>query len=174
MLNVRQMLPEELDIAVSIDDDASTLFDTWGVRLTGFGSDHPFVVHEQARWRTAAHSACAFFAVAEDGEPVGFTALASLPCGAFVDQLSVRRRAMRQGIGTALLQHGIAWARTLEHEVLWLTTYGHLPWNRPYYERAGFSCVPEDECPPEIRAFLDEERGALPFPEHRVAMRIPL
>ena len=48
----------------------------------------------------------------------------------------------------------------------------HVVRNRPFYERLGFSVVSEQNCGPEMRQVLREERGALPKPEARVAMRI--
>jgi len=86
----------------------------------------------------------------------------------YLEQLSIRRTAMRQGLGRRLLQHAIAWAGD---EPLWLTTYGHIPWNRPFYERHGFVIVPESACPPGMVAILDDQRRALPAPEERIAMR---
>jgi hypothetical protein len=52
-----------------------------------------------------------------------------------------------------------------------LTTYAHLPWNRPFYESAGFVVVPVSECPPEMVAILDDQRRWLPAPDQRIAMR---
>ena len=53
---------------------------------------------------------------------------------------------------------------------LWLTTYGHVPWNRPWYERLGFVRVRESKWGPELLAIVDSERGALPCPDQRIAM----
>lgn len=52
---------------------------------------------------------------------------------------------------------------------MWLTTYDHVAWNRPWYEREGFRVVSPDAAGPELRAILDAE-GALPDPQHRVLM----
>jgi len=51
-----------------------------------------------------------------------------------------------------------------------MTTYTHLPWNRPFYERHGFVRVPESACPRGIVAILDDQRRALPAPHERIAM----
>lgn len=75
---------------------------------------------------------------------------------------------MRQGIGRCLVRQSIEWAAD---KPLWLTTYAHVPWNRPFYEREGFEVVPATDCPAGIVAILDEQRRWLPAPEHRVAMR---
>ena len=78
---------------------------------------------------------------------------------------------MRGGIGRALLEATQLVARDCGARALWLTTYRHLTWNRPYYERLGFVVVPEDECGPEIRRTVAYERRFLPSPQERVIMR---
>jgi GNAT superfamily N-acetyltransferase len=104
---------------------------------------------------------------AVDGRLLGFAALGFIDGEPYLDQLSVRRHAMRRGIGSALLEHAITWAGT---RPLWITTYSHIPWNAPFYERVGFERVPELECGREMRAVLAEQRAALPAPDERIAM----
>jgi len=64
----------------------------------------------------------------------------------------------------------IEWAGA---EPLWLTTYAHVPWNAPFYERHGFVAVPESACAPALLAALEEQRRFLPAPQQRIAMRRP-
>jgi hypothetical protein len=54
---------------------------------------------------------------------------------------------------------------------LWLTTYNHLSWNRPYSERHGFLVVLPEQCGEELTSELRFERRLLPSPEERVVMR---
>ncbi len=83
---------------------------------------------------------------------------------------SVAERAYwtRRARGRRLLEHAIEWAGG---EELWLTTYSHVPWNRPFYERHGFVTIPEPDCPAWIVALLNAQREALPAPDKRIAMR---
>jgi GNAT superfamily N-acetyltransferase len=155
---------------VRLDDDATGLYQTAGF-VIALPADHPFTVDEQRRWAGSAAAGQLFFAVDERGECVGFAALDRLDGVPYLDQLSVRRAAMKRGAGRFLLHHAITWATRQRAKFLWLTTYGHLPWNRPFYEREGFVLAPESECSPGIVHHLDDQRAALPFPEHRVAMR---
>jgi ribosomal protein S18 acetylase RimI-like enzyme len=78
---------------------------------------------------------------------------------------------MRQGIGTALLTAMEEMAQKGRAPALWLTTYAHLAWNRPFYEKTGFSIVPEEEWGSEMKQQLVFERRLLPQPEQRVVMR---
>lgn len=168
-VQMRLARPAELDRLVAIDDDASTLFASAGLDMQGLHAAHPFVVREHARWVAALAEERLFVACDDDDEPIGFASLGTVAGEAHLGQLSVMRAWMRRGVGGALVAHARAWSRG--RGALWLTTYAHVPWNRPYYERRGFVTVPVDDCPDEIREILAEERHALPAPEQRVAMR---
>jgi len=171
--SIRTASPSEIDVIGSVDEDASDLYAEAGIALV-LPASHPFAVAEYASWLRAASRGALFVAVDERDGPVGFAALDSIDGAAYLDQLSVRRSAMRRGIGRSLLHRAIAWAEAEEHPWLWLTTYAHLAWNRPFYEREGFVVVAASECGPAIRQHLDEQRRALPLPEQRIAMRRPL
>lgn len=162
--HLRPLAPDELAIAVAIDDDACALYQSGGI-VFDIGPDHPFARAEYARWAHAARVGLAFVS----GEPAhALLVLGHVDGAPYLDQLSVHTSVMRRGIGRSLVRHAIAWAGT---SPLWLTTYAHLLWNRPFYEREGFEVVPEADCPRGIVAILDEQRRWLPAPEHRVAMR---
>ncbi len=152
---------------VDIDDDATQLYLTAGVILD-LKSDHPFTVAERARWLQSLQLGRTY--VASEGDRLlGFAALALVDGEPYLDQISVRLSAMHRGIGRALLERAVAWAS--EHgERLWLTTYGHLSWNRPFYERLGFACLPEAQWGPELAEHVAMQRRHLPYPEHRVVM----
>lgn len=162
--------PGDLPEVVDIDDDASTLYAEAGVILT-LGPSHPFTVAEQRRWLQAAAMHRLFFARDESGARVGIAALDRFDGASYLDQLSVRRTAMRKGAGRFLLRHAIAWARANHDPYLWLTTYAHLPFNRRFYESEGFTVMAERECAPGIRHHLDDQRRWLTAPGERVAMR---
>jgi GNAT superfamily N-acetyltransferase len=153
---IRPASPDELAEMIAIDDDASELFATIGM-TEDLADDHPFIVEEHARWLAAARRGLAFFA----GSPaLGLLVVDVVDGARYVEQLSVRRHAMRQGVGRALIAHAIAWANG---EPLWLTTYAHVPWNRAFYERFGFAVVPERDCPRAIVATLAAERRRCPL-----------
>jgi len=170
-LVIRQASPDEIDEMVSIDVDACTLYDQAGLDAD-LGPEHPYSVAERACWTRCAREGNAFVADPPDAPPVGLLVgllvLDRIDGAPYLEQLSVRRTAMGQGLGRRLLARAIEWAG---REPLWLTTYDHIPWNRPFYERHGFVTIPESACPPGIVAILDDQRRALPAPEQRIAMR---
>jgi GNAT superfamily N-acetyltransferase len=161
-----------MDEVVRIDDDATELYAEAGLTLL-LGAAHPFTRDEQARWRRSAELGRLFFAVngCESRTRVGFAALDQLDGAAYLDQLSVRRAAMRAGAGRFLLRHAIAWAQASGAGALWLTTYGHLPWNVPFYASVGFELVDAADCGPGVLHHLHEQQRWLPLPDERVAMR---
>ncbi|MGZ6130826.1 MAG: GNAT family N-acetyltransferase [Myxococcaceae bacterium] len=166
---VRTASPADLPEMIAVDDDACTLYARAGLHFD-FGPEHPFARGEYARWSLAAAEGLAFLAEEPGGDAVGLMILGRVDASPYLDQLSVRTAAMRQGIGRRLLMQAIGWAGSAP---LWLTTYGHLPWNRPFYESAGLVPVPESACPPGIVERLVLERRWLPAPGERIAMRRP-
>lgn len=170
MSSIRSVHPSELDVMASIDEDASALFVAHGITLN-VSPEHELVLAERERWRRAAQLGRAFLAVDAEGASLGFTALDVVDGEPYLDQLAVRVSAMRRGVGASLLAHASAWAKAEGAAALWLTTYSHLPFNRPYYERHGYVVVPELQCGPGILHHLAEQRRLLPAPRQRVAMR---
>src|SRR5690606_13502560 len=149
------------------DGDASALFVAAGLS-TLLDDDHPFVRDERERWRNATRAGQVTLAIDASGEAVGFSVLGTVVGRPYLDQLAVRVAAMGRGIGRTLLEHAVRESSTAGE--LWLTTYAHLRFNRPFYERAGFSTVPESQCGPQLRAILQAQRRSLPRPEQRIAM----
>jgi GNAT superfamily N-acetyltransferase len=166
-ITIRQASPAEIDEFVAIDNDAGALYAQAGLDLD-LGPEHPYARAERAYWTRAAEDGGVFLAEQAGGAAVGLLVMALVDGEPYLEQLSVRTGAMRRGLGRRLLAHAIAWAG---ERPLWLTTYAHFPWNRPFYESTGFAVVPEAECSPGIVALLEDQRRWLPAPEQRVAMR---
>lgn len=167
---IRPASVAEIDTLCKIDLDASTLFERAGLFME-LPSGHEFAVNERNRWLRSLTAGRTLLAVNAVGQPVGFAAAGTIDNEPYVDQLSVLTKFMRLGIGTALLNSVVSVSRDAGAAALWLTTYSHLSWNRPFYERQGFVVVPERECGAGICGVLQYERRWLPRPEERVAMR---
>lgn len=173
MFTIRPASAKDIATLRAIDDDACALYAAHGLALE-LPHDHPFAREELARWLRSAELGSAFLVVDGSGAGVGFAALELVDGEPYLDQLSVRVAAMRRGIGGELLARAAEWACAVGGSALWLTTYAHLSFNQPYYERHGFVAVPESECSAGLRHHLDEQRRTLPAPEQRVVMRRPL
>ncbi|MEE3327380.1 MAG: GNAT family N-acetyltransferase [Myxococcota bacterium] len=107
----------------------------------------------------------------ESTEPVGFAAMARLDGCAHLFQLSVLPEHGRKGVGTRLVEETIRQAREQGDSDLILTTFSHLPWNAPFYERLGFRNVKAREMGPGLRACLEKEAQEGLDPAKRVAMK---
>jgi GNAT superfamily N-acetyltransferase len=158
----------EIAVAVDIDHDAGRIYADAGLAVDSV-RQHALAQAERARWAEAIAGHRLLFACRGDGQAVGFSSVTTLDGHPHLDQICVRAAATRQGVGRMLLERALRWS-TREGE-LWLTTYDHLAWNGPWYERLGFSPVPESEHGPELRRTLAAERAVLPAPGHRVALR---
>ena len=168
--NLRVAGTNELETLLDIDLDACRLFDEVGLELTPAHSVE-YSTRERRRWAQCLNSGTVLVASDRSGAPVGFAALAALDGEPYLEQLSVRMSAMRKGIGSALLTAAERFAAKARTRVLWLTTYGHLPWNAPFYLKAGFVPVPVKECGTEMLLELFFQRRLLPKPDQRVVMR---
>lgn len=156
--SLQRAQPQDLHTLVAIDDDASSLYQQARLAVM-LEYDHPFVLAESKRWADAIDQGLVFMAIDQNNEPAGFAALGWVDGKPYLDQLSVHTKHMRQGVGALLLKRALQWSAD---NPLWLTTYGSLPWNKPYYERHGFIEVKETECGPELREVLQKQRLALP------------
>ena len=166
---IRPGRESELDLVAEIDKDACTAYvDLDSALDVELPAGHPYALAELARWNEILRAGDLFFVCSPAGEPIGFAALCQVDGLPFLDQLSVRRAAMRQGVGRSLMAFAQHWSAPKGE--LWLTTYGHVPWNSPWYGRVGFVRVPESEWGPELRAIVQNERRALPCPGERIVM----
>ena len=167
---LRNGVASDLATLAAIDDDAGTLFEEAGLFLD-LPDDHEFPAAERRRWQECIAAGSTLLAVDLHSEAMGFVAVGRKDDEPYVAQLSVRRSCMRQGIGSALLEAAGHMAHAAGGDALWLTTYDHLSWNRPFYERHGFIVMPEQACGAELLAEHAIEKKWLPLSHQRVLMR---
>ena len=106
------------------------------------------------------------------GDPaVGFVSIRLVDDEAHVDQLSVLPANGRQGVGRALLDRAVSWARDEGLAGVSLTTFRDVPWNAPFYRTVGFEVVAHPA--PGLAAIRAHERAVgLDALGPRVAMRL--
>lgn len=104
-----------------------------------------------------------------DGAVIGFASAFVRESYFHLGQVSVTPKCGRRGAGRRLVQRVIDEAKTREFPGVTLTTYGSVPWNRPFYESMGFVVLGEEEMDAGLVASLAEQRriGMV----DRVAMR---
>jgi GNAT superfamily N-acetyltransferase len=107
-----------------------------------------------------------------EGEPpAGFAMIGWVDGNVHLDQLAVHPGDMRQGIGGRLVEAVVEHARAVGAPAVTLTTFRDVSWNAPWYERRGFSVLPEPEWGPELRGVVEHERELGIEVAPRVAMR---
>ncbi len=114
--------------------------------------------------------------VAGDSAPAGFLAAEALGECLHILEMSVLPAAGGQGLGSHLLEAAAAAARARALRCLSLTTFAHLPWNAPWYQRRGFVAIAPPLAQAGPFAHLGErlaQEQALGFRD-RVAMVRPL
>ncbi|MFN3600555.1 MAG: GNAT family N-acetyltransferase [Dietzia sp.] len=97
--------------------------------------------------------------VSTDGvdQPVAYLLADVVDGNAHLDQVSVHSDVMHRGIGVALVDHLVGWARVHELPAITLTTFVEVPWNGPYYRRQGFRFLAESEETPRLKAIRAAE-----------------
>lgn len=160
----------DLATLLEIDQDSSQLFERAGLYLD-LPEGHEFPASEREHLRASLADGLAIIAMDGRGHALAFVALGERDGSPYVEQISVRAEFTHRGIGSALLDLALRTADARNAPAAWLTTYDHLPWNRPFYERHGFVRIPEADCGHEIRAELEFQRRWLPLPAQRIAMR---
>lgn len=105
--------------------------------------------------------------------PVGFARLEELDGQAHLEQLSVHPDAAGAGLGRALVEAALDWARKQGYVSMTLCTFRDVPFNAPFYASCGFDVVP---APDGELAELRQHEISLGLDSlgRRVAMRAPL
>ena len=93
-------------------------------------------------------------------EVVGFALLMRVFGYIHMKELSVHPRHGHRGVGTSLVKTVITWAKEQGIPAMTLTTFSHLPWNAPFYEKLGFRIIPGGELSEQLRElWLQEAKG---------------
>ncbi len=104
-----------------------------------------------------------------DGDVIGFSVGWAFDGEAHLDEVAVHPEHGRRGVGRALIDAVIEWALDRGLPSITLTTYRDVPWNRPYYERLGFTVVEPLSEP--LQRLIDHQAQWGLIPELRVVMR---
>ena len=114
--------------------------------------------------------------VAVDGacRPIGYILVDIIDGGGHIEQVSVEPTHQGKGVGRTLIEQVKTWGKSSGLSGLTLTTFGHIPWNRPLYEHLGFRVLSQDEISPGVQAVRDVEANHGLDPDLRVVMRFDL
>jgi GNAT superfamily N-acetyltransferase len=88
--------------------------------------------------------------------PVGYLRVELVGGQPHIEGLSVRPKAMRRGIGSALVKAACQWAVEQGFSQVTLCTYADVPWNGPFYAQLGFTEIPATTS--ELQALRQREQ----------------
>jgi len=91
----------------------------------------------------------------QKGNIAGFAHVIEVDTMCHLEQLSVRPEHSRRGLGRELLDAARERAQERGYKQISLRTYADIPWNAPFYERAGF--VEEDPATDFHKSLVDAE-----------------
>lgn len=138
------------------------------IGMSEIAEDEPIEARRLAGY--AAGGRC--WVVVDDlGAPVGYVVVDVIDRAAHVEQLSVLPSHQGRGLGAALLDTVEQWAREQQLQALTLTTFAHVPWNRPWYERLGFRTLNEGDLSAGLESVRTTEAAHGLDPAVRVVMR---
>jgi GNAT superfamily N-acetyltransferase len=163
---IRLATPNDVPLLPHIERFAATLFSEDD--LPAHLRDDITPVHALAEAQAAS---LLWIAADARDQPVGFAFLDPLDDCLHLWELDVHPDHGRRGLGTRLVEASVESARQRGLRGLTLTTYAHVAWNAPYYERLGFVRLTPERLTPGLREALAHEAAIGLDPARRVAMR---
>ncbi|MCC3302332.1 GNAT family N-acetyltransferase [Arthrobacter sp. zg-Y895] len=161
--SIRSAGPGDLPVLPSLEEASDTLLD--GMLPAGSV--------ELPAAATGRELAAARRILVAGEPPVGFARLEEVDGQAHLEQLSVHPDAAGAGLGRALVEAALGWAREQGYTSMTLCTFADVPFNAPFYASCGFEVVSEPDG--ELAALRQHEISlGLDSIGRRVAMRAPL
>ena len=161
MIRIRKAREDEFARLNEIETVADEIFATVGLHVV---LAMPNASHERLRQGPV------WVACDDADRPIGFALAGEIDDFAMLDQLSVLPDHGRKGIGGALIRKVADWARREGFDTLVLSTYRDIAWNQRYYERQGFSEMPDSAFGDGIRGMSAQHAAAGHDPARRMMM----
>lgn len=149
-----------------VERAATRLFEGWGVDAA---VDADTTSIEELS--VARRAGLLWVARSCDRRPVGFALVEMVGGEPHLEEIDVHPAHGRRGIGAALVETVLSWAREAGHRAVTLTTFSEIPWNAPFYARLGFRVVEAGELSPELEEIVRDEASRGLDPTRRVVMR---
>lgn len=169
MVLVRPTVHEDLVKLREIERASGQRYREYG--LDNVADDEPAPVDVLARYADDGRS---WVAVEESGEPIGYILVDVIDGAGHIEQVSVAPAHQGKGVGRALVEQAKGWASSKDLVALTLTTFRHIPWNRPLYEHLGFRVLAQHEISPGVQAVQESEAEHGLDVDLRVVMRLEL
>ena len=163
---IRAARPTDLPRIRDIEVAAGELFR--GLGMDAIADDSP---PSESEMEPYLRDGRAWVATDPADNPIAYILVDVIDGWAHIEQISVHPVHSRKGVGSALINHVERWAAARNLQGMTLTTFSDVPWNAPYYERLGFTPLPEHAWPDGLHEIVREEiqHGLAAWP--RVVMK---
>jgi len=149
---IRRARPSEYRLLPEIERAAGTLFET--VEDLALGPLEPYsIVFIEA----VAQSGAVLVAADDRDVPVGFALTGFLDRALYIYELDVAPAHGRRGLGRRLVDAASAFAAGEGAAAVTLSTFRDIPWNGPFYAKAGFREVPRNRWTPAFHLLHHRE-----------------
>ena len=150
-LEIRRAVADDIDTMLTIGQRADRLFADHGFPQIAALPPMPKCVFQDFVLGNDAWLATC------DAAPAGFAIAGQAAGNYWLKEIAVDPALGRQGIGTALLSVVLDHARAEGRGTVFLSTFRDVPFNRPFYERCGFTEIEPESAAPGLREqFLRE------------------
>jgi GNAT superfamily N-acetyltransferase len=170
---IRRAEPDDISALPIVERRAVRQFGSW-LAETGLTPAILEDVSDARELEDAGQRGHLWVAVRPNAEIIGFAQVMVLDNVAHLDELDVVPEHSRRGVGSLLLATVCTWAREAGYPTITLTTFRDVPWNRPFYERRGFTVIDSRELGPEHLALIAAEQARGLRTDRRVMMEYRL
>lgn len=150
---IRIAVPADAPLLPAIETSAAQAFRMIGeLRWLADSPPMPVERHRQL----IALSTC-WVAVDDENRPQGFLSAERHGHDLHIHELSVMQAMQGQGTGRLLIEAAKDYARSSRLASVTLTTFKNVPWNAPFYARAGFQIKATADLDQRLAAIVNEE-----------------
>ncbi|WP_025898592.1 GNAT family N-acetyltransferase [Sneathiella glossodoripedis] len=166
---IRTATPSDFAILPALELNAAAAFAA--LDMTDIASLPPIGEQDYVTHQNSQH---VLLAEMDERRVIGFCILREMDGQGYFRELGVAIDHAGQGVGRRLLDAAVQWARASSYDYLLLTTFEHVPFNAPFYERYGFVRLQPGDPFPALARQLRSERDGILGNYARVAMRYHL
>jgi ribosomal protein S18 acetylase RimI-like enzyme len=162
---IRFACVEDLPFLVDIERSAARLFKDTAYSFLANSEPLPLAVLQE--WFQEGQI---WVAVSQRNILVGFAIVQEVDGTIYLKEIDVDPAYGRQGIGTALVKTICSWAKLQNYSIVSLSTFHHIEWNAPFYEKLGFRILDEAGLSEGFQQIRREEAKAGLPTDQRVIM----
>lgn len=149
-LTIRLAASADITFLCALEHDAGQRFRDVGM------DDTAGITPAMFEERMATDNSDVFVAEAS-GELAGLIIVEQVANVGFIEEVSVAQKFAGRRIGATLIKRAEIWTQECGGKEIYLTTFVHVPWNAPYYERLGYQVTKLGRAPLEIAKKLKSE-----------------